>query len=120
MKLCVAGGRDHKLSDQELCQLSALFLALKVTEVVHGGAAGVDAEVAEMGERAGLVVTCFEADWAKYGRKAGPLRNAQMAAYADAVVLFPGGKGTDSMYREAKRAGKEIFDWRNKNDCVQA
>jgi predicted Rossmann-fold nucleotide-binding protein len=35
-----------------------------------------------------------------------------MAQYADAVVLFPGGKGTQSMFDEATKAGIVIFDWR--------
>jgi hypothetical protein len=36
-----------------------------------------------------------------------------MAAYADALALFPGGKGSASMVREAIRAGMQIFDFTN-------
>jgi predicted Rossmann-fold nucleotide-binding protein len=34
-----------------------------------------------------------------------------MAEYAEAVVLFPGGRGTASMRREAEKAGIQIYDF---------
>jgi hypothetical protein len=51
----------------------------------------------------------FPADWNKYGKAAGPIRNAQMAKYADAVILFPGGRGTANMRKLAKEHGLEIL-----------
>lgn len=51
----------------------------------------------------------FKSDWEKHGKAAGPIRNKKMAEYADAVILFPGGKGTASMKKEAERAG--IIVW---------
>jgi len=35
-----------------------------------------------------------------------------MATYADAVALFPGGKGTSSMRRQAINKGIKIYDYR--------
>ena len=54
----------------------------------------------------------FPADWQKHGRKAGPLRNMEMAINADALVLVWDGKsaGSASMKREAERAGLLIFE----------
>ena len=54
----------------------------------------------------------FPADWEKFGKSAGYRRNQQMAEYADAVILFPGGKGTNHMYDIAKRMGLIIYDFR--------
>ena len=54
----------------------------------------------------------FPADWDKHGRAAGPIRNAQMARYADAVALFPGGRGTASMRRVAEKAGITVYEFR--------
>jgi predicted Rossmann-fold nucleotide-binding protein len=34
-----------------------------------------------------------------------------MAEYADAVALFPGGRGTASMRKEAEKAGIEVYDF---------
>lgn len=42
---------------------------------------------------------------------AGPVANRQMAAYADAVAVFPGGSGTRNMLAKARRAGKRIFNF---------
>jgi len=33
------------------------------------------------------------------------------AEYADAVATFPGGRGTDSIYGEAKKVGITIYDF---------
>lgn len=37
----------------------------------------------------------------------------KMAEYAEAVVLFPGGKGTDNMYETAIKHNLVIYDFRN-------
>lgn len=55
----------------------------------------------------------MRANWIKYGKRAGHIRNMEMADYADAVMLYPGGVGTDDMYSVAKSKGLRIFDYRN-------
>ena len=52
----------------------------------------------------GVVVEEFKADWDKFGRAAGPIRNAQMLREGkpDLVVAFPGGRGTANMVAQAK------------------
>lgn len=73
-------------------------LELTITEVVSGTAAGAD----RMGERFarlhGLPIARFPADWERYGKKAGMLRNKEMANYSDGVIcvwdgISPGTKG---------------------------
>ena len=48
----------------------------------------------------------FPADWAKHGKAAGPIRNAEMLTefLPDYIVAFPGGKGTADMLRKAEKA----------------
>lgn len=82
--------------------------------VVSGGADGVDS-IAERAARArALEVMVFPADWGRYGRKAGPLRNAEIVAAADRVVAFWNGRshGTLNTVVQAARAGRpvEVFD----------
>jgi hypothetical protein len=113
MKLIIAGGRDYQFNIRDSFALRALCDFLKVTEIVSGGAYGADACGEEWAESQEIPVTIFPADWKKHGPAAGPIRNKQMAEYADAVVLFPGDKGTQSMYDEARKANIHIFDWRN-------
>lgn len=55
----------------------------------------------------------FPADWDKYGKKAGPIRNQQMLdeGQPDLVVAFPDPKsiGTYDMIRRAQKAGVETI-----------
>lgn len=48
----------------------------------------------------------FPANWNKHGKAGGPIRNKQMAEYADALIAFHDGqsKGTANMIEEARKA----------------
>ena len=109
MKLIIAGSRNF--TDQY-----ALFKlmdglthyapwVLGVSEVVSGTARGVDTLGEVWAEHMNIPVTRMPADWAKYGRSAGFIRNAEMAEYADALVAVWDGvsKGTANMIDLAKR-----------------
>jgi hypothetical protein len=108
MKLIIAGGRNYHLTSADIERLNRIA----IIEVVSGGAKGTDADGEAYAAMKGLPVKQFLADWNTHGRAAGPIRNRQMAEYADAVALFPGGRGTQSMFNEAISAGIEIFDYR--------
>lgn len=106
MKLIIAGGRDYRFTEEDRSFLDALP---DISEIVSGRASGADAQGEEWAKTQGLPVAVFKADWKAYGRGAGPLRNIQMADYANALALFPGGCGTASMRYEAEKRGLEIF-----------
>ncbi len=112
MKLIIAGGRDYVCKPDDTLKLDLLNTETKVTEVVSGCARGADTEGENWARSLGIPVKRFPADWDKYGRQAGFTRNAEMAQYADAVVLFSGGKGTEHMYNVAKSHKLKIYDWR--------
>jgi hypothetical protein len=109
MKLIVAGGRDYPLEDDDFDKLSSID---GITELVSGGAKGVDQDAETWATSKNIPIKQFKADWKSYGRAAGPVRNREMAKYADAVVLFPGGKGTASMHKIAVKENLTIFDYR--------
>lgn len=48
------------------------------TILVHGACKGVDIICAAVGEALGFMVHAYPADWDKFGRGAGPIRNQQM------------------------------------------
>lgn len=48
------------------------------TVVIHGGAPGADTLAGLYAKRHGLAVKVFPADWSRYGRGAGMVRNRQM------------------------------------------
>ncbi len=110
MKLIIAGGRDYHFTAQDIARLDALHAETPVSEVVSGAAPGADRCGELWAISKALPIKQFPADWVKHGRSAGPKRNAKMAAYADAVALFPGGKGTASMRSLAKTAGLKVFE----------
>jgi hypothetical protein len=79
-----------------------------------GGARGVDSWVVEAAEERGLRTIVFPADWERHGRRAGPLRNAEIVAHADRLVAFWNGRsrGTLNTVLAARAAGLpiSIFD----------
>lgn len=64
-----------------------------------------------MGERCakrlGIAAVRWPANWSKYGKAAGPMRNADMARNADALLLIWDGRsrGSANMAHEAEKRG---------------
>jgi len=75
-----------------------------ISVVFCGLAYGVDLLGERYAKLRGIPVEYFPADWDKYGRKAGYLRNIEMADKADALIAFWDGKskGTRGMINLAK------------------
>jgi hypothetical protein len=110
MKVVIAGGRDFTNSDAFHDWMGLVPAWLYITEVVSGGAVGVDALGEQYAGRYNLPLTVFPADWEKHKRAAGPIRNAQMAEYGDALIAFWDGKsrGTKNMIENMKKRDKHI------------
>ena len=94
MEIVIAGGWLADLSAADMARLETIHSERVITEVVSRGAKGVGAAGERWGKSRGIPVKVFKADWARYRRGAGLIRNRQMAEYADAVAVFPGGSGT--------------------------
>lgn len=75
--------------------------------VLCGEAHGADTLGKRYAQERGFSVLSFPADWRRFGRAAGPVRNRAMSAQADACVVFwvGGSPGSASMVAEARRAG---------------
>jgi len=109
VKVIIAGGRDYQCHLDDVLMLHDLHLDNNFTEIVSGAASGADREGEIFACDICIPVKRFPADWETHGKAAGPIRNKQMAQYADAVILFPGGKGTASMRKLAKEYGLKIL-----------
>jgi len=78
--------------------------------IIHGAARGADSIAGVMAEHLKCKVLAFPAQWDKYGRSAGPLRNQQMLdeGKPDIVLAFHASlaksKGTKDMVRRATQA----------------
>jgi hypothetical protein len=111
MKVIIAGSRDIRSYSTVYSAFTESGFATTCTEIVSGGAKGVDAVGEEIAESSDIPVRIFPADWNAHGRAAGPIRNAEMAAYADALVAVWDGKsrGTKDMIQKAFREDLYIF-----------
>ena len=78
------------------------------SEVLHGAARGADRLAGEAATSLGLWVEEHPADWERYGKRAGYIRNAEMLDRGpDLVLAFWDGesKGTLHTMKEAQRRG---------------
>ncbi len=114
------GGRELAWpSEQVLAVLEQLVAARPVIQLLHGGARGADRMIAQAAEQLGWPVLAVPAQWQRYGRGAGMLRNGRMLEQAIAIaqaastaeqlvkvgaIAFPGGAGTAGMVRLARSA----------------
>jgi len=78
------------------------------TTVLSGGAIGVDRAAERAAKERGLELQVLLPDWARYGRAAGPVRNAALVDAADFVVAFWDGKsrGTKNVLDHARHMVK--------------
>ena len=113
MRVIICGGRDYLLCEYDLDCLNQLHERYKFTEVVHGGATGVDQEAGTWAATKEIPVKVFLPDWKAFGRAAGPYRNWDMAQYIGdegLVIAFPGGRGTENMKKIARNRGITIIE----------
>ena len=108
-KLIVAGTRcfnDYTFMIDKLDFLLSNKSSSEI-EIVSGGARGADSLGEKYAKHRGYKLTIFKANWDLYGKSAGYRRNAEMADYADACVVFWDGKskGTKHMIDLANKKG---------------
>lgn len=111
-KIKVVIGGTRTFNDYELlcCFADKCLLNQKDKDItiISGGCRGTD----KLGERyakdRGYNLEVFNADWDRYGKKAGVLRNEEMVKNADYVIAFWDGvsPGTFNLLSLAKRYGK--------------
>ena len=109
MKVVIAGSRD--ITDYDVLLKAIKECPFQITEVISGRARGVDTLGEKYAEDYGLKLHLFPADWKKYRNAAGPIRNAQMADFADAVLCVWDGKssGTKDMMNQARKRGLPLY-----------
>ncbi len=117
--IAAGGGRDLAWPQQRVAaELLARSSGRLVHLLLHGGARGADAAIGRAAQQLGWSALVMPAQWQLHGRAAGPIRNRELLQQAIAkavahtssgslasvlVVAFPGGPGTASLVREARR-----------------
>lgn len=112
MKVVIAGSRG--ITDYEQVLLAITNSDFHITEVVSGRARGVDTLGECYAEEYALTCSYFPANWNKHGKRAGHIRNAEIARYADAAVIVWDGESTGSanMIENMKRLNKPYYVWK--------
>jgi hypothetical protein len=110
-RVIIAGGRDYPnyFNIRHLEELEVLRNNIPILMVVSGGCAGVDKNAIQWALQNNIPFEEYLADWNKYGKIAGYIRNEEMAKNSDGVILFPGGKGTKLMEKISLR--KKLPIW---------
>ena len=110
-RVICCGGRDFADKDGLFAALDRFHARHHITCVIQGGAKGADRLAYEWGHSRKVMVEHVPADWKAQGKAAGPMRNQRMLDqhHPNALIAFPGGKGTADMVSRAKAAGLPVY-----------
>lgn len=92
MKVAVIGSRGLQVDDL------GKYLPDGATEIISGGARGVDASAREYAQRHGLKLTEYLPEYDRYGRSAPLKRNITIIEDSDLVLAFWDGKSCGTKY----------------------
>ena len=104
VKLAIIGSRSLHIADLKP------YIPPQVTEIVSGGAKGIDRCARAYAQENNVTLTEFLPDYARYRRAAPLRRNEEIVAYADEVLAFWDGhsSGTQHVIRQCRMLGKPI------------
>lgn len=104
MKVAVIGSRNLTVDNL------GKYLPKETTEIVSGGAKGIDSDARKYAVENCIKLTEYLPDYAKYKRGAPLKRNLQIIDYADLVIAFWDGKskGTKFVIDNCNRIGKKV------------
>lgn len=104
MKIAVIGSRNLSIKNLEK------YLPENVTEIISGGAKGIDSDAKEYALKNNIPITEFLPEYSKFGKSAPLKRNLRIIEYADMVIAFWDGKsrGTEFVIKNCKKMNVEI------------
>lgn len=115
MKVLCCGSREMPQTQWNIKEATRVLSQYQVQTIIEGGARGADTVWRMAGSSISAQVLTFPADWNKYGRSAGPIRNQQMLEEKPDLVLAFKPKnadltrGTGDMVNRALKAGIKVI-----------
>ena len=111
MRIAIVGSRDfidYKKFKEEVRPL--LLPRVKDLMIVSGGARGTDTMAVQYAKEYCIPWCVFPPNWNKYGNRAGPLRNAQIVDFSDALIAFKAdsSRGTLNAISLAKKKDMQV------------
>lgn len=109
MRVIVAGSRDR--FDYEVVVDAIEAAPFPITTLLCGMARGVDMYGFIWAKKKGIPIREYPADWERWGKAAGAIRNQLMAQKADALIAVWDGRsrGTADMIDKMRRLQKPVF-----------
>ena len=103
MKVAVVGSRDILIENLEE------YMPENASEIISGGAKGVDTCAEEYANNKGIKLTVIKPEYSRYGRAAPILRNKTIIDLCDVALIFWNGssKGTKSVIDYCEKTGKK-------------
>ena len=92
MRVAVIGSRNLEIED------IGKYIPPKTTEIVSGGARGIDTVAKNYAIKNNIKLVEFKPDYRRYGKGAPLKRNLQIIAYADIVIAIWDGKSKGTKY----------------------
>ena len=107
MKVAIVASRS---ADPSIVSLILKHLPGDTSEIVSGGAAGVDSYAEQVAHSLSLPLRVFAPDYKTFGKTAPLQRNRQIIDYADLVLAFWDGqsRGTAFVVAECVKCGKPV------------
>jgi hypothetical protein len=112
MRVLVCGGRDYTNMKVAAGLLDRVHALRPITCIIQGDARGADSLAKTWAMNRGIQCDSYPANWNKFGKQAGYIRNIQMLEEGKpaAVIAFPGGRGTGHMMGLALAEGLPVLD----------
>lgn len=112
MKVIIAGSRTLSFNDT-IAAINHCPFKHEISVVISGTAKGVDRHGEEWAKLNNIPVIQYPANWNKFGKRAGYVRNEEMAQNADALIAVWDGvsKGTKHMIDIANSYNLKVFTY---------
>ena len=103
MKVAVVGSRNIVVENLEE------YMPENVSEIISGGAKGVDTCAEEYAKEKGIKLTVIKPEYNKYGRGAPLVRNKEIVDLCDIALIFWNGqsRGTKFVIDYCEKTGKK-------------
>lgn len=125
LKLIFCGSRNWQDRHYIILVMSRLKSNLGEFIVIEGEAEGADKQSREAAENVcALPVEPYPANWTKFGKAAGPMRNTQMRVEgrADGVIAFhndlKSSRGTKNMVEQSLKAGLPVWTSQQSDEAL--
>lgn len=104
MIVAIVGSRNLTMADL------GTYLPENITEIVSGGAKGIDTCAREYAQANGIKLMEFLPEYERYGRSAPLKRNLKIIEYADHIIAFWDGssRGTEYVIDQCIRSDKRL------------